>query len=213
MEELQAYYRRSLQDRIVELEEAGEALDAVRRIAHRLKGTGASYGFPEITRAAERVLRSPDAGLAQSTAAMVEVLRAVAFGPDAGVSTILIVEDDAEMLRLLKAKLEGSNRRILTAETSAQASGILEREDIALVLLDLILPDEDGRNLLARLRGVPKYAGIPIIVVSARLGSQTKAECYSLGSDECFEKPVDLSALSAAVASKLLRAGEMLKRR
>ncbi len=217
MEDLKTYYRGSLKSRIESLEAVRESLarrdpeavESVRRTAHSLKGTGASYGFPEVTRAAKAVLEAPDTEVSETAAAMIETMRQVAFGNAEEVASILIVEDDAEMLRLLEAKLGGPDRRVFTAETSARATEILEQEDIALVLLDLVLPDEDGRNLLARLRSVPKYAGIPIIVVSARLGSQIKAECYSLGSDECFEKPVDLSALSAAVASKLLRAGEI----
>ena len=76
MEDLQAYYRSSLKDRI-------ETLEAVRRTAHSLKGTGSSFGFPEVTRAAQVVLDAPDSAVSETAAAMIEILRRVAAGGDA----------------------------------------------------------------------------------------------------------------------------------
>lgn len=94
MEDLQAYYRGSLRNRIETLEGVREdlarhdpeAVDSVHRIAHSLKGTGASYGFPEITHAAQAVLDAPDAGIVETTAAMIETLRLVAAGAAAAQS-------------------------------------------------------------------------------------------------------------------------------
>ncbi len=223
MDDLKAYYRGSLKNRIETLEamkqalgedEAslsgeGEAAESIRRIAHSLKGTGATYGFHEISRASETVLEAPRESLPAATETLIETLRQVASAAPEDAATILIVEDEVQMLGLLAAKLAGPNRKIVTAECAADADLILAEGEVDLILLDLMLPDEDGRNLLARIRDNPRYTSTPVIVASAREGTQPKAECYALGADEFFEKPVDYDALSAAVATKLLRAGEI----
>ena len=217
MDDLKAYYRGSLKNRIETLETVKENLthndleaqESIRRIAHSLSGAGATYGFPEISTAAEALLASSPEHLPAATEALIETLRTVALSAPDIAATILIVEDEPGMSHILEAKLAGPNRNVVLAQTSADATEILERTEIDLLLLDLGLPDEDGRNLLARLRGNPKYTATPIVVVSGRSGSQAKAECYALGADEFFDKPVDLEALSAAVATKLLRAGEV----
>ncbi len=217
MDDLKAYYRGSLKNRIETLEavkqalgkDDGEAGESIRRIAHSLKGTGATYGFLEISHAADSLLEAPPEALPEATEALIETMHRVAKSAPEEVATILIVEDEPQMLGLLSAKLAGPNRKIVTAEDAASADLVLAEGEVDLILLDLILPDGDGRDLLARIRDNPRYTATPVIVVSAREGTQPKAECYALGADEYFEKPVDYDALSAAVATKLLRAGEL----
>ncbi len=217
MDELKAFYRGSLKNRIETLETVkehlgrgdGEARESIRRIAHSLSNAGTTYGFPEISEAAVALLTAPQDELGTATETLIEIMRGVAISAPEDAASILIVEDDLGMSQILEAKLVGPNRQIVTAETSTEAARLLEDTEIDLILLDLGLPDEDGRNLLARLRGNPKHTATPIVVASGRKRSQPKAECYALGADEYFEKPVDLDALSAAVATKLLRAGEV----
>ncbi len=216
MDDLKAYYRGSLKNRIETLEAVKQALgddeearESIRRIARSLKGTGASYGFLEISRAAEALLKAPRNSLPEATEALIETMRRVASAAPEDAATLLIVEDELETLGLLAAKLAGPNRKIVTAESAAEADRILADDEVDLILLDLILPDEDGRNLLARIRDNPRYTTTPVIIASAREGTRLKAECYALGADEYFEKPIDVEALAAAVATKLLRAGEI----
>lgn len=90
MTDLRAYYRHSLGQRIATLEallggvaeQAPESVETVRRIAHTLKGTGTSYGFPEVTETARKVLAASDEELAPRLDALLEVLRRVAAGSD-----------------------------------------------------------------------------------------------------------------------------------
>ncbi len=228
MEDLKTYYRGSLKNRVETLEavrqalgkDDGEARESIRRIALSLKGTGETYGFPEISQAAEALLAAPRENLTAAMEALIETMRRVAEAPPEDIdgnsrdtpaeyATILLVEGDPRMLKLLEPKLAGPNRRIVTAGSGAEADKILAVNRVDLILVSLILPDEDGRNLLARLRDNPRYTATPVIVVSGREGTQPKAECYALGADEYFEQPVDFVALSAAVATKLLRTGEI----
>ena len=115
------------------------------------------------------------------------------------------------MSYLLKVKLSAPDREILIAETTAAAERILEEKEISLILLDLVLPDMDGRNLLIRLREQPQTAALPVFVVSGRVGTQPKTECFALGADEYFEKPFDPETLSAAVSSRLQRVSEITR--
>ncbi len=217
MDNLRAFYQGSLKNRVETLKKVKQALingedgagEAIRRIALSFKSTGLAYGVAEISDAAGALLSASDGSLTEAVDRLIGAMQRVAVaGPD-DVATILIVEDESTTRRLLEKKLSGPNRKILVAESLSEAERHLAENPVDLILLDLILPDEDGRNLFARLRDKPRYMATPILVVSAVGGSQHKTECYALGADEYFEKPVDFDALSAAVATKLLRAGEV----
>lgn len=90
MVDLEAYYRGSLKGRLADLEaqrdalRAGErpAADALRRMAHTLKGTGTSFGFPQITRLAEATIEAPASELDEAVEAMIDVVRRVASGAE-----------------------------------------------------------------------------------------------------------------------------------
>src|SRR5262245_12794323 len=105
---------------------------------------------------------------------------------------ILIVEDDPEIGRFFQMKLAHPARSIFVAQTVGRAVEIIDEQDISLILLDLTLPDADGRSFLRRVRENQRTATVPIIVVSGRRGPMTKTECFELGADEYFEKPVPL---------------------
>lgn len=120
-------------------------------------------------------------------------------------SGLLIVEDDPEIAYLLRAILEEPGRTLHPAESGEEAVEIAERETIDLIVLDLILPDVDGRALLTRFRSEPKTAAVPIIVVSARGGADIRQDCYSLGADLYVEKPFDPDVVATDVRTRLER--------
>lgn len=214
MDELRQEYRRRLPERIQAIEAASGVIGAdraaseaaIRRLAHNLKGSGATYGFPEISEAARAVEDASSPGLESALQRLLEVMRAVAAGADAHAHGILIVDDDPAITRLLEAALASPGRRVYVADSVAAAAEALARHAIDLLVLDLVLPDDDGRRLLGRLRRQPTTARLPIFVMSAQLGAQTQAECYALGADAFFEKPLDPHVLAAAVAARLERA-------
>jgi diguanylate cyclase (GGDEF)-like protein len=125
---------------------------------------------------------------------------------------ILILEDDPEIGRFYEMKLTSPSRAIFIAQTMKEAARILEERDITLILLDLTLPDADGRSFLHRVRQNPRTTTVPIIVVSARRGPVSMSECFDLGADEYFEKPVHPDVLAAAVGAKLKRDAELSRR-
>jgi diguanylate cyclase (GGDEF)-like protein len=215
MHDLKACYRQGLAARIHTLETARgalhekgpEAAAMIRRLAHALRGSGGTYGFPEISAAAALVEEAPEAALEREADNLLRVLRPIADS-EGGKAGILIVEDDPDMARALQMRLAAPNREVFVAASIAEAEAILAEHEIALIVLDLVLPDCDGRNLLIRLRMRPGLAALPVIVLSGKGRGATQTECFALGADAYFEKPVDLNTLAAAVATRLQRTGE-----
>lgn len=125
---------------------------------------------------------------------------------------ILVVEDDREMRHLLSVILAGDDREVVTVETAAEATTVLERDDVALVLLDLLLPDADGRTLLGSIRARPATGSLPVVVASAQASPDVRAECFALGADAFWEKPFDPEVVAGDVAARLRWSAERQRR-
>jgi DNA-binding response OmpR family regulator len=123
-----------------------------------------------------------------------------------GSQRLLVVEDDPEIRYLLSTILADDRREIAAAVNGKEARQQLEKGGVDLVILDLILPDVDGRSLLTAMRDRPETASVQIIVVTARGGPEARQDCYALGADSFVEKPFDPDELVADVAVRLERA-------
>jgi len=211
METLRQHYLAALPGRIDALESAraeiedAEARATLRRIAHSLKGSGASYGFPRVSDAAAAAETAPDAGLAEQVDALLHVLRELAAEGEGRATSILVIDDDPEIQNLARVVLAAADRRIETVGAITAAESVLRDRTPDLIVLDLLLPDGDGRTLLMRLRDRIETVATPILVLSASGGGRARAECLSLGADRVIEKPFDPGVLAEAVASELER--------
>lgn len=123
-----------------------------------------------------------------------------------GVQRVLVVEDDPEIAYLLSVVLAAENREVVVAPSGEEARRALEAGAVDLVILDLILPDVDGRSLLQELRDHASTAAVPVVVLTARVGPDTRQDCYRLGADAFVEKPFDPDELVADVSVRLDRA-------
>jgi diguanylate cyclase (GGDEF)-like protein len=208
---LKLWYREHLPPRIAALEEVREQLqgrtpgsvEAIRRIAHSLRGSGDTYGFPEISASAQLVEEAEELDLVGAVQALIHTLKNVHAGGLNEKARILVVEDDEDQSRFIAATLAASDREILEARSAEEAQTILDEHEISLILLDLILPDTDGRNFLSRLRERFATATVPVIVLTVKRASEAKAECFALGADDFIEKPVMGEALKERVAGRL----------
>lgn len=219
MDELKQIYRQAMPARIRELEAAlpelrsarADTESAIRRVAHSLRGSGATYGFPEVSAAASAVEEADPATLEHSTQQLLAVLRRVAHGdvtagvdaPGGAAGRILAVDDDPEIQLLLRYLFAGEGREVVFAATAAEAESALASARFDLVLLDLLLPDGDGRELLRRLRVDSRSRGIPVLVLSGKEGSAARDECLELGADDFLAKPFDPARIRDAVLSRL----------
>ncbi|WP_425228873.1 response regulator [Sphingomonas sp.] len=115
-------------------------------------------------------------------------------------ATVLIVDDELYIRRLLTATLARAGYQIEEAGDAKQALALAERVKPELVLLDLGLPDRDGLELVQPLRRGGKAA---VVVVSAREGTEDKVAALDLGADDYVTKPFDTEELLARVRAAL----------
>ena len=119
---------------------------------------------------------------------------------------ILIVEDDAQILELLSNFLKQNGCETITAPDGRTASQLLKRQDYDLVLMDLMLPEKSGEELIAELRG---YSDAPVIVLSAKSMLETRLEVLKLGADDYILKPFDLNEVLVRIQVVLRRSGSV----
>jgi len=119
---------------------------------------------------------------------------------------ILVVDDDREIVRLLRAYLEKDGYRVLVAYDGAGALQLMRSERPDLVLLDLMLPDRDGWEVTRIVRGDPSLAPTPVIMLTARVEDQDKIVGLEMGADDYVVKPFNPREVLARVRAVLRRA-------
>ena len=116
---------------------------------------------------------------------------------------ILIVDDEPQILRFLEPALEASGYAVLHADAGRKALHLAANAAPDLVILDLGLPDMDGKEVLAKLRAFSKA---PVIILSAREREAEKIAALDLGADDYVEKPFAIGELLARVRVALRHA-------
>jgi DNA-binding response OmpR family regulator len=119
---------------------------------------------------------------------------------------ILVVDDDPEIVRLLRAYLQQAGYQVLVAYDGETALHIIRRERPDMVVLDLMLPDRDGQDVTRIVRGDPGLAATPIIMLTARVEDQDKIVGLELGADDYVTKPFNPREVMARVRAVLRRA-------
>jgi two-component system alkaline phosphatase synthesis response regulator PhoP len=122
---------------------------------------------------------------------------------------ILVVDDDKEVVRLMRAYLEQEGYEVLVAYDGETAVHVLRRDEPDLLLLDLMLPDRDGWDITRLVRGDPALASIPIIMLTARVEDTDKIIGLEIGADDYVTKPYNPREVVARVRARL-RAQEPL---
>ncbi len=102
--------------------------------------------------------------------------------------TVLIIEDDKEILELLAKKIEGSGYKVLIAQDGEEGLRILREEKPDLVLLDIILPNVDGLELMRRKQVLPETASIPVIIISNSGAASEISQARHLGAKDWIIK-------------------------
>lgn len=116
--------------------------------------------------------------------------------------SVLVVDDDISVLRLLKRILELEGIRVLTATSGGVALAVFERETPDLVLLDIMMPDMDGYVVCQRIR---EFSQVPVIMVTAKGQDEEKVEGLDSGADDYLTKPFSAQELVARVKAVLRR--------
>ena len=178
----------------------------LRMLAHQLAGSGGSYGFQAISDRARALECAPLEQLGPAFDALKTQLGETYERELAQRSRlILIVEDDPDMQLFVRAVSEGAGADVIAVATARAALLALETNSPALIVLDLVLPDADGREVLRTLRERPTTAHTPVLVVSANNAISVRRDCIEAGVDHFLEKPIDESLLGAAIRAALTR--------
>jgi two-component system, OmpR family, KDP operon response regulator KdpE len=126
-----------------------------------------------------------------------------------GKSRVLVVDDEAAILRFLKPALEANDYDVSTAGSVAEAIKRIAGDRPDVVVLDLGLPDGDGKEVIKRVR---EWSDVPIIVLSAREREAEKIDAFDLGADDYVNKPFGVGELMArmrtALRHRMQKAGE-----
>ncbi len=116
--------------------------------------------------------------------------------------TVLIVDDNEDMLMMIKESLKFEGYLILTAENGKTALSSLNQNRVDIVLLDVMLPDIDGRLLCKKIRA--EYA-MPIIMISAKDKVEDKITGLDSGADDYMVKPFSIIELASRIRANLRR--------
>jgi two-component system, OmpR family, KDP operon response regulator KdpE len=118
-------------------------------------------------------------------------------------SRVLIVDDDAQLLRALRVNLTARGYQVTTAGTGADGLAAASRNPPDVVIVDLGLPDMDGVVVVEGLRG---WSSVPIIILSARHTEHSKIDALDAGADDYVTKPFGMGELLARLRAALRRA-------
>lgn len=116
--------------------------------------------------------------------------------------SILLVEDDREINSLVTNQLERENFRVLSVFDGEEALAVFEKEEVDLVLLDLMLPKLNGMEFLKRIR---ETSLIPVLIISAKGSDIDKALGLGFGADDYISKPFSMIELTARVSAAIRR--------
>ncbi len=124
---------------------------------------------------------------------------------------ILVVDDDRQIVRLVRSYLEKAGFSVLTAYDGEEALHIIRREKPDLIVLDLMLPKRDGPEITRIVRADQSLANIPILMLTARAEDTDKVLGLELGADDYLTKPFNPPEMVARVRAILRRAAGTLK--
>ena len=131
----------------------------------------------------------------------------------AGNTRVLVVDDQPPNVRLLQAILTPRGYDVRTASSGEEALATLEKDDMDLVLLDIVMPGMDGYQVCREIRERPGTAYLPVVMVTAS-GDEQKIKALEAGADDFITKPIDKNEMLARVASlaRIKRYQDTIKR-
>ncbi len=120
----------------------------------------------------------------------------------AGKLSILLVDDDPQLVRLVRANLESVGYKVLAAMNARSALELIDMEMPDMIILDIMLPEIDGYELCQRVR---EFASTPIIMLTAKVEDIDKVRGLKLGADDYVTKPFNVQELLARIEAVLRR--------
>ena len=120
--------------------------------------------------------------------------------------TVLLVDDDARSIFALSSVLERRGMEVLTATTGSEAIAVLNaRSDVAIVLMDIMMPGMDGYETIQAIRSDATYRRLPILALTAKAMKGDREKCLEAGASDYLAKPVNIQQLLSALRMWLHR--------
>jgi CheY-like chemotaxis protein len=120
--------------------------------------------------------------------------------------TALLVDDDARNIFALSSMLERRGMKVLTATTGSEAISLVNATpDLAIVLMDIMMPEMDGYQTIAAIRNEPAFRRLPIVALTAKAMKGDREKCFEAGASEYLAKPVNTDQLLSAMRNWLHR--------
>jgi DNA-binding response OmpR family regulator len=123
-------------------------------------------------------------------------------------ATILVADDDADILRLISQRLSHRGYRVLTAESGDEALGIALRRSPDAAVLDGIMPGLEGHEVCAAMRADSRTADVPIVLLTAKAADADETEAIEAGADAYIVKPFRIEELDTKIRELLSSARE-----
>jgi diguanylate cyclase (GGDEF)-like protein len=184
-----------------------DADESLRRIAHQVRGSAATFGFVALDKAASALEHAADRqAIMRAAERFISELRGIYDAETLPTIRVLLIDDDFGIGFVMRSLLVEEMLSVTQVTSAAAALTELESTEWSLVFIDLVLPDADGRSLLTQLRAMPQHRDTPAVVLSAKTGSLVKNECSMYGIDGFIEKPIDPSTFAVQVCAVLERA-------
>jgi CheY-like chemotaxis protein len=109
---------------------------------------------------------------------------------------VLIVDDDARNIFALSIVLENQDMEILSATNGRQAIELIQHtDDLAIVLMDIMMPEMDGYQTMREIRRLPEFRALPILALTAKAMKGDREKCLEAGASDYIAKPVDPNEL------------------
>jgi len=120
--------------------------------------------------------------------------------------TALLVDDDARNIFALSSVLERRGMNVLTATTGSEAVALVESTpDLAIVLMDIMMPEMDGYETMEAIRKKPSFRRLPIIALTAKAMKGDREKCLEAGASDYLAKPVNTEQLLSVLRAWLHR--------
>jgi len=119
--------------------------------------------------------------------------------------TVLIVEDEPAIRKMLRTSLATKGYKIVEAKKGFDALDLIMSHNVDLVLLDWMLPDINGVDLIKKIRDTSKPSNIPIVMLTAKSQEVDKVRALELGADDYLTKPIAFEELGARIKALIRR--------
>ncbi|MBT9460061.1 MAG: response regulator [Rugosibacter sp.] len=141
----------------------------------------------------------------QECAPFMDSARALGVLADQIQPIVLVVDDDEFQCKIMARILEAENYRLLFAHSGVEALGLLRRTRPDLILMDVMLPDMDGMETTRRVKAIPEFARIPVIMITGKSEKNVITESLKVGATGFLVKPFERDMLITKVRQALNR--------